>query len=231
MTNPFFYTEPSEVVLRYRQDTIARQVLQYDMVAGEEKLWYDFTLGVGPYPDAIGNVTAPGELRVVALDSIELNDGWHRTQVLGLMYNGMLQDSAFCSIIEGVGSTFGLSPLIGLVPPFEWYDQLDCHQAIGTVVLPLGAMACDLTQHAGATLDRPHRISVFPNPVRDAFTVHGTVAPGTRYALMDVRSVIVQQGELPTSSVDLSGLAPGVYVLLLTDADGRVSGKARVVKE
>ncbi|HEX2616303.1 MAG TPA: hypothetical protein VHL57_02110, partial [Flavobacteriales bacterium] len=119
------FTEADHLFLPFRQDTVARTVYAYDVNAQQEVLWFDFNIGLGPYPDTYDNI-AGSDLEVVALDSMQLMDGYHRTWVLGLVYQTQIQDSAFCTVIEGVGSTFGLHTVVGLVPPFEWNDMLLC---------------------------------------------------------------------------------------------------------
>lgn len=87
----------------FRQNVDERKVYVYEPGFQHGVLWFDFTLPVGPYPTTWGIGAGGEELHVVALDSVELNDGWHRSWVLGQVYGGVVYDPAFCTVIEGVG--------------------------------------------------------------------------------------------------------------------------------
>jgi hypothetical protein len=199
------YAEPQGLFALIRQDTTARRVYLYDMQDEQEKLLYDFTIGLGPYPDTYNNVM-PGMLQVVALDSMELNDGWHRTWVLGVEWQGNLTDSAFCTIIEGVGSTYGL--LYALAPPFESGSMLYCHNRAGDTVYPLGELACALNVGTAEAPPTMEPIRAWPNPVHDVLHFDRPVAGH----VLDPQGRVVL--EVPMgSTLDVRALPPGLYGL------------------
>ncbi len=218
--NSWPVVEPSQTLCLFRQDVAARQVFVYDTLAQQEVLWYDFNLALGDYPPTWDQPADDGYVQVVALDSMLLNDGWHRTWVLGIMNSGSLVDSAYCSIVEGVGSTYGLNTTHGLMPPFEQGDHLNCHSAGGLPVYPLGAAVCDLTtglipgRHDAAVL------RIQPNPVADVFTVTGPPLEGARYQLMTMLGSAVQEGALRANTIDIRALPPATYLLRIVDGHG-----------
>ncbi|MEO8588860.1 MAG: T9SS type A sorting domain-containing protein [Flavobacteriales bacterium] len=223
--------EPDAVFVCFREDVPARKVYAYDIYAHQEVLWYDFTLGLGDYPQTYDQPFDDGTVQVVALDSMELNDGWHRTWVLAIDDNGVQHDSAYCTVIEGVGTTFGLNAVYGLQPPFEWYDALSCHSAGGFTVLPFGDMVCDLAMGTHPVPTAPRALSCFPNPANNSVTITGPLEEGARYEVCDARGALLQTGTLHNTTINVGTLAPAPYVIRLVGADGTALGALRVMKE
>lgn len=200
-----------------RQDVDQRKVLVRPADGGEEELLYDFTLGLGPYPIAYNN-PQPGDLQVVALDSMLLNDGWHRTWVMGWTWMGQVYDSAFCHVIEGVGSTLGvLNPMMS---PFPYGSILGCHSAAETTVYPIGATACELSVAVPENGSRPV-LHVWPNPANALVhfneRISGWILDVTGRGMLHLQDA---------SSVDLQGFARGTYAIITDEGD-----HLRIMKE
>lgn len=216
------YSEPWSDLHYFRQNEVERKVYVWDTNAQQEVLWFDFSIGVGTYPPTFDNtVFTNGELQVVALDSTLLNDGYHRTWVLGLDYNGVEQDSAFCTIIEGVGTTYGLAPVIGLAPPFEWSDNMNCHSLNAVTLYPFGDTVCDPTTGVRTASAENTSLQAFPNPANEVLYLSSAVS-GTVLDIHGHPIVPVQR----SSAVVVGGLAKGAYVLRTVDG-----GTIRFVKE
>lgn len=215
------FEEAQSTLCYFRQDIAARQVIVYDTLASQEVLWFDFTLGLGTYPATWYQNYAQGSVEVVALDSTLLNDGWHRTWVLGLPQNGTVADSAYCTMIEGVGATLGLHTIMGITPPFEWEDHLVCHGRDEAAVLPFGSTECDLSMSVKTIASSWSAPIVFPNPVVDLVTITEPV-PGTAYHVLDMLGSIVRQGTVGQGPISLGALPPSNYTLRLTRRDGTV---------
>lgn len=222
-----YYTEPQFDFAFFRQDTSERKVWAFDMYQGEEILLYDFNIGLGPYPPTYNN-HAPGLLQVVALDSVELNDGWHRSWVLGFDQGGYM-DSAFCKVIEGVGSTFGLTT--ELVPPFEGGGELLCHQAGGVPLYPLGQEQCVTNMGVGPS-GPPGALVLrgYPDPTAGPLTITGDIPYDATYVLMDAYGCMLGTGRLVDRRIDLAFLPPSPYLVRINAGDGRPITTLRVVK-
>ena len=222
-----YYTEPQYHFAYIRQDTAERKVYIFNEQNGGEELLYNFTVGLGPYPETYNN-PYPGNVSVVALDSMELNDGWHRTWVLGWEVGGSI-DSAFCKVIEGIGSTLGI--LSTLAPSFENGDWLECHTVGGNAIYPLGSTGCDLTVGVAPQAQWPVTgITVQPNPTDRFVTVTGEFQGKAAYQVMDPSGRILKQGYLDAGRIDLEPLAPSLYVVHILSAEGRQVATARILK-
>lgn len=203
------YAEPLGVMGLLRQSVDERRVYFLPANSQEEELLYDFTIGVGPYP-ATWNNPYPGQLFVVALDSLELNDGWHRTWALGWSWNGQdVTDEAFAHVIEGVGSDLGL--LSPLVPPLPAMSTLWCHSAGGIALYPLDAEGCALNVSVHAHDAMPAALHTWPNPASEVLNisavVSGTIHDGQGRHVQDVTR---------SRTIPVRDLSPGVYILRST---------------
>ncbi|MFZ1688663.1 MAG: hypothetical protein WAU70_14640 [Flavobacteriales bacterium] len=224
----YSYTEPWSDLYYFRQDTSTRKVYVFDTDQQQELLWYDFSIGLGPYPVTVGNEFT--QCYVVALDSMELNDGWHRTWVLGVFNGVEIMDSAYCKVIEGVGSTFGLAPDYGFEPPFEWSDDLYCHIVADSTVFPSGANECFLATSV-QDLGDEQAITIVPNPASTSISLQGGFLPDQHYEILDAQGTLIRQGRLHGSLIDLTQIAAGLYMLHLGDVDDVTRAAVRFVKE
>lgn len=225
------FTEQEAVFAMFRQDTAERKVFAYDLSAQQEVLWFDFTLGLGEYPVTLDHQFFYDSIAVVALDSMQLSDGYHRTWILGIRMNEMISDSAYCTVIEGVGSTYGLHPYNGLQPPFEWSDALTCHSANGEGIYPDGGPACYLSMSIAEHRPKHADPIIYPNPAAGSVTIMGTWSADAHYVISDLLGREVRSGFLGTSIIDLTDLDAGSFTIRVEDAAGNDLGTARIVKE
>lgn len=214
------YVEPWSDLYYFREDTTSRRVFVFDTVQQQEVLLYDFSIGLGPYPTTIHDGWLPSE--VVALDSMELSDGWHRTWVLGVSNGGVIQDSAFCTVIEGVGSTLGLMPVYGLGPPFEWGDYLNCHVVRDSVVYTVDGGECFLMTGFEPEVHRSV-VTVFPNPASAQLFVSDISGGASRYEVSDMQGRTVRTGVIADGAIDVEVLQRGLYLLILESGPGRTA--------
>lgn len=214
VTNPISYPSwcvaggsfivPHTLVGFIRQDIGERKVYYRPVGSLMDELLYDFTMGLGPYPDTYNNPWQD-QLHVLDLDSMELNDGWHRAWVLGIVWNGQVWDSAFAHVIEGVGSTLGL--LNSLQPPLPTTSDLICHSASGSTLYPLGTSACGLSVHVLEEVQKPALLA-WPNPVQDLIHFEQPVSG----RIFDAQGRTVR--DLPNGTTqNVQTLRPGMYML------------------
>ncbi|NND93933.1 MAG: T9SS type A sorting domain-containing protein, partial [Flavobacteriales bacterium] len=103
----------------------------------------------------------------------------------------------------------------------KWSDPFDENGDVQIVGGPTG-----LNEH-----ERFDGLSLYPNPASDHVTIAG-LAPGTCYAeVRSLSSEIVWEGILTDAqSIDLNGLAAGVYVITLRDPMSSASAKRKFIK-
>ncbi len=222
------YLEPWTDVQFFRQDIPQRKVYCWDTNTASEMLWYDLSLPVGGYPYTFNAHFGPNALEVVALDSMELNDGWHRAWVLGFV-GGNPSDSAFCKVIEGIGSTYGL--FAELITPFENAEQLDCHQVSGQTTYPLGAFPCIInvgSDEPPVTLGT--ELFAQPNPTSGHIRLTGELPKQGSYAVFSIAGDLVAQGSITSADLDLTDLAPGIYSVIINGHNGRRVGRVLVLR-
>ncbi len=216
------YSEPQTLLALIRQDTAARKVFIYDPGSSMDTLLYDFNLAPGYYPSTFNNVS-PGGLLVVAQDSVELGDGWHRRWALGY---GSLSDSAFCHVIEGVGSTYGL--LTPMVLPFENAERLDCFGVLGMTIYSAFGSTCAVVDVVpeNITVD----MTAFPNPTTGVVRFAGLHGRSGEVVVHDGLGRVVSRSSLNDGTLDMTALPPALYQLRVSGRDG-LRRTARVVKE
>ena len=97
----------------------------------------------------------------------------------------------------------------------------------------IDSLCSDATVHSsvGVPILKTSNIQVFPNPVNDEITITG-VTVIMNYRLLTVTGVSVSDGVLQKGHnlVSMQSIAPGVYVLEMTDENGE-RNMARVVRE
>lgn len=217
------YTVPTHLYALLRQDTLDRKVFVRVPWEDQEHLLYDFNMGIGPYPSTY---TAPdGQVEVVAIDSVQLADGYHTRWTLSTEnWDGPVH------VVEGVGSDAGL---FSVVPnTFEGHDRLDCfgvdNVAIYVRGIEEGPWECDFSVTVEELPFGGNTLRVYPNPASGKIHVENERIQGTTGMVIDalgqqIRSFKLMPGR---NTIDVSALPPGVY--LLRTSDGRT---ARVMNE
>jgi len=193
----------------------------YLRVNNKDTLLYAFkNIIVGQaYPKTYNNPLTSDTLVVVAKDSLFLNNIYYKKWNLGLKHNGTITDSGFVSVIEGIGSTFGIIAV--LRPPFEGNDGLLCFSLNNIVIYPDSTYNCDKTLNVEEHVNK-HFFSIYPNPTNDKITIENVA----RYkdATISIYNIqgqtkLLQILAQEKTEIDLSGLAKGIYILKLSSID------------
>ncbi len=209
----------------FRQDTLLKKVFIWNPFTQMDDLLYDFgSLVVGqPYPATITNINYPN-LLVMAVDSVELLDGIsYKRWVLGTNSS----DSAYVSVIEGVGGTNGFNTMIH--PVFEQSSNLLCHKKdlqpkyenwITNFLSPRYSEDCSNT----LAIDHQNEmnIEVYPNPSEDFVTVRANQIIKTIEIFNLNGQLLFQQENFLGQKeliLNLSKLNGGMYILKMQLAD------------
>ena len=177
-----------------------------------EILLYDFTANVG---DSL--VCGYGDYFVLDSISIEQIGGVDRKKFwFGLEYDFTGEPYAMETWIEGIGSDLGLLYCGSYYFCGGYYRALCFHQDGELIWQNPEYDACVITSVEEIN-DKV--ISVYPNPAMEIVTIDGVEAAEVQVynALGQLVKTVRDANEIP-----VAGLAEGVYLLRIVDADGKV---------
>ena len=145
----------------FKEDTMFKKVFYIPSGDSTEHLLYNFNLNLG---DSINNtynydsLSAYYNSYVMTVDSILVGNEYRRRLGIGNSWTG----TTYVYLIEGIGSTFGLTEPIA--PHFESGSELLCFMQNSVPVYPDTNYACDLVSNIGAYSRPLPGFSIFPNP-------------------------------------------------------------------
>ena len=206
----------SEIFL-IREDTIAQQVFVVPPIWPQERLLYDFSVGIGPYPQTFRH---PNGGYVASVDSIVLIEATHRRVILS---NGD-------KIIEGVGCDQGFMPPQVTFNP--WLDGLVCHSKDGIqdFLITVGP-DCFCESFTGVGQQQSLMLAISPSPTNGYSRLEGASAY-SRFVIRSMDGRIVGSGLCSSSgsaTIDLSDLPSAMYVIEVQGASS--TSRIRVIKE
>jgi hypothetical protein len=213
-----------------RNDSVNKKVYFAFDGLSNDTLLYDFNLSVGDtLPVSYINDTIHGSPNIFnwvsAIDSISIGGIYHKQ--FWISADTAMWQTNYVSIIEGVGSTFGV--FAKLIPPFEAGSTLICLVENGLLAYPDGSgVPCDpLT--VGINKDpNVNSFEVYPNPVNGKFQIISMGIQQYNIIITDVygneiyRNTIVNN----TKEIDLSNYSNGIYFVHLRD-----SNEGQIVKK
>jgi hypothetical protein len=225
----FSYHVPWQDLLYFREDTMARKVYAVLPSQGDaEQLLFDMTMELGTYPvTAFSPLMDEPYLFVVAVDSVELSDGWHRRWRIADGDDPV----PFTDLIEGVGLTAGWNLVWEMLrAPFEWTNDLECHTVQNVPIYSVPGTSCLITMDVeNAVSSRPWQ--AWPVPAQDQIHVSGPTEQIFQYRVLDQSGRTVSGGRWEQGALDCSGWAKGWYVLELVGAGEQKLGYLRIVTE
>ncbi|MBN2747245.1 MAG: T9SS type A sorting domain-containing protein [Bacteroidales bacterium] len=208
----FNYHEPERLLATIRQDTATNIVYVRDM--GTDKILYDFNnIHVGQdYPKTYNN-NSSDTLVVVSMDTIPIGNSYSRKWDLGIKVNGVISDSGFVSIIEGIGSTFGITA--ELTMPFENKDLLLCYSKDDVALYPDSTYNCDKTIDIVEFVKEDQELIIYPNPTTKNLTIkiNGEIPVKGFVRIFNANGMEVYRSAINEKEVliDVSFLNKGVY--------------------
>ena len=198
-----------------------------------EILLYDFNLNVGDTLAYSYNNSSYflGYNYVSGIDSVLVGTQFHKC--FHITSNAGYPN--YVSIIEGVGSTFGLLEM--MIDPFEWSDNLICYTYNGQHVwadsigrpptyipancsLPVG-----ISEH-GETFP----VAIFPNPTTGIVTIKTSFSEKSSVEIVDVLGKRIYQSEQQGFEfvIDLAHQPQGIYFLKVRSGN-KISRTQKIV--
>ncbi|MFT3886469.1 MAG: T9SS type A sorting domain-containing protein [Flavobacteriales bacterium] len=205
-----------------REDTAQRKVYIRPELPPSELLLYDFSVGVGPYPQTYLYWNMSG-LQVVAVDTLILSDGPHRRLVLS---NEDL-------LVEGVGAAHrGLIPAEDIMHSIFYAERLVCHSMHGVHDYEdLVDVNCSCDHILGVKAATAHALQVGPSPAKDCVNVYDA-SPLARVRVWSMDGRMVRSGRCDQqglATIDLAGLPATLYVVEVLDPSHPL--KTKIIKE
>ncbi len=224
-----YMTDTNQYVGGIREDGFKHIYFLSDTaISSFEILLYDFNLSVGDTLAYSYNNSSYflGSNFVSAIDSV----------MVGTMFHKQFHVSStagypdYVSIIEGIGSTFGLLEM--LIDPFEWSDNLVCYVDSGATVYSNGWIAsCVLPSPVGLyEYSDETPISIFPNPTKGIINLKTAFSEKTQIEIFDVLGKRVYKSEQAPFefTIDLSEQPKGVY-FLKANSGNKISKTQKIV--
>jgi hypothetical protein len=223
----------------FRQDTLSKKVFIWNSINQIDELLYDFgNLTIGqPYPETVTNLNYPN-LRVMALDSVELMDGnYYQRWVLGTNSS----DSGYVAVIEGLGGTNGFNTPI--YPVFEQSSNLLCHKTvtqkkyenwINSLIPPRYSEECSQTLSIDPLVLDKMNLIVYPNPTNSSISIQTDEQIKSIEIYSLDGQLLYQQdctNEGPEFPIDLSSFNSGSYLVkALFINDGSLIRRIQLLK-
>lgn len=190
---------------------------------GQERLVYDFTVGVGdsvPYPSNFTGAGWPTDNmwpRVIGIDSVEIAGAYRKR----FLVEDVTSAWEPASVIEGIGGSYGpFNPLVGQVGLSHGF-RLICVREHGEVVF--GENWCMVITDVPEMLPEVI-LAPFPNPALHEVTLDFRTS---RFEVIDALGKSVYKGI--GRNADLSLLAPGILCIQCWDVNGRLVGSWPVI--
>ena len=199
----------------FRQDIPNKQVFYVGQSDTVETLLYDFNLQVGD--TIVGSLSLlPVDHIITSMDSVLVGNSFRKRWTIN--------ETPFYSIIEGVGSTFGLLPSFGGFFTHEPYFEVTCFQEGGTMMYPESPTSC-LTITDVATEPQKASLHLYPNPTTSTINIQLPENNGkaTRTRIYDMTGRLVHQQPF-NPNMDVGYLDRGTYIVVVKTEDGNFRG-------
>ncbi|MGD9494396.1 MAG: T9SS type A sorting domain-containing protein [Bacteroidales bacterium] len=212
-----------------REDTVARKVYFRTALITSDSLLYDFTLNIGDTLKGFFGDYGMGLWTVQSVDSVLVGDTYRKR------INFDTSETIFYfSIIEGVGSTTGLTALYW--GHFEMGTSLQCFSVNGdikyTYSLNPDTIACGtLPVNLFESVLNDLTVYVFPNPAQDVISIKSGLEPFPLFVSIfsfQGKFILEKQVQPDECEIDIATLPPGIYFI---EARGERVLRGKFVKE
>ena len=208
---------------------------------GWEELFYDFSLNAGDTLP-LSFINSDYLNFVYSIDSILIGSEYRTRYNIKNFEPGYFDADPFVSIIEGIGSTYGL--LYPLWPPFETYNKLICYSDIygstqfADPLLTINYLDdntddCDLIYvDINSPVTLLDDINIYPNPISTTFSMQysGNKQGAGKIKILNINSQVVIENEIqiyPNVKItaDISDIPDGLYLVILETENINYSSK------
>ena len=201
-----------------RQDVSMKKVFYIYPGSSMEELLYDFNMQVGDTVKGHLETYAYPVDTVISIDSVLVGDSYRKRWNINFGYN--------ISIIEGVGSTYGLVEYSPGNGPDHLEYTMNCYQETGTTLYPDASTACELITSVSQLEKEPEQVLVYPNPSAGSFTIDVGNTNVKEIRITDLLgNNVFQKHEAIPEKIMIDNLQKGTYILTIIDKNNRSTNK------
>jgi len=200
-----------------RQDTFLRKVFFVENNSSIDTLLYDFNLSIGDTLPLTPFNNSKDKF-VQTIDSVLVGATYRKR----FWVSDVWGDSAYCAIVEGIGSTKGLFMLSPTFNPD--YQDLDCFMQNGKPQYP-DTINCSIVPVSIEEYQEDVSINISPNPSTGIFTINSSEK--FQYFIYDVfsREVFQETKLIQSAILDLSSYSKGIYFVRIKSNEKIVARK------
>ena len=198
-----------------RQDTLNRKVYIIPPFEFAEQLLYDFTMHVGDTVQGYIETFGYPKDVVISIDSVLIGNNYRKKWNINLSYQ--------ISLIEGVGSTYGLietSPGQGADFPDI---SISCFRQNDVTIYPDTLTNCELITSINPIAVNNDLINVYPNPSNGSFHIELDQSINVKKVQVAdlIGNIIFQVEKNIPATLFVENLPNGIYILSIIDQDNK----------
>ncbi|MCK9220744.1 MAG: T9SS type A sorting domain-containing protein [Bacteroidales bacterium] len=196
-----------------RHDAMNKKVYFVPPTTNTEQLLYDFTMQVGDTVQGYLETFASPPDIVQSIDSVQVGNSFRKRWIINTCYN--------ISLIEGIGSTYGLIEATpGCITDLPDMT-ITCFQQNGQSLYPDTTTNCQLITSVNPISKNSGEIIISPNPSHGSFTI--SFEPNmniNEFRITDLSGkTMVHQQMDNQSSIKINNFQNGVYIFSTINND------------
>lgn len=214
LTAPFCSQTMPSYLGAVRNDTANKMVYFVPAFQNIEKVLYDFNLQVGDTIIGLLNPSSSNHV-VYEKDSVLVNGSYRNRLKVDSCYN--------ISIIEGIGSDYGLIEIIpGCVTDWGYYNLL-CFKENNLVQYPENVFSCALIDGLSNVSTLSNKFNIAPNPSHDYFKITSSNKKMIELKVTDINGKLIKKEVLNNDlNAEIWGLNNGFYFIEIKDMNNQI---------
>ncbi|MBK7173575.1 MAG: T9SS type A sorting domain-containing protein [Bacteroidales bacterium] len=205
-----------------REDEQQRKVYFIAPSETTEQLLYDFNLLLGDTIQGVLSTFTFSPAIVESIDSVKIGETYRKSWNINNWYG--------ISIIEGLGSSFGLiQPTPGYITDASTF-VLNCFRQDGITLYPDNTIPCGLITSIPIFNNCDDHCKVFPNPSKGSFTIWQESGESLEnvFIVNMPGNIVFQRSEIQSPNLTINGITPGIYLLQVVK-DKRLQSVQKII--
>jgi hypothetical protein len=110
------------------------------------------------------------------------------------------------------------------------YNPLACYKIRASIVDDAGKISYNSSGDA-IQLQKNNQLSLFPNPAHSVVNIKGVVPAGSFISIRNSVNILMQHSAVTNSAINIDKLNLGVYIVCITDREGTVLLRTKMIKQ